>query len=163
MGLGLSSLMILTTISNCFESDQKADWRSAALEILAHSQARNPSPPTVIVFSADPSRNLKVETAQYGMGRDWSVLPFDEAKSILNAEPSPTRPEIWFGIGYSLFVFPPTRLVQLALPGVFFHFRAGPNAPYWATHQASPNEACLYIGTIPRTSTSVSASAKGCT
>ncbi len=47
------------------------------------------------------------------------------------------------------YPFPPGHWAQLALPGLFLGFKAGFRDPYWIRQGTTPDEASLYVGTVP--------------
>jgi len=49
----------------------------------------------------------------------------------------------------SFYSFPPSHLVELAVPGLFRAVPGGPEARYWFEQQTTGFEASLYVGTIP--------------
>jgi hypothetical protein len=48
----------------------------------------------------------------------------------------------------SLYSFPPTHWGQLVLPRLFMGTQEGVKSPYWGTQLTTPDEACLYVGSI---------------
>lgn len=46
------------------------------------------------------------------------------------------------------YAFPPEHWAQPALPRLFMDFQGNSVAPYWYNHATSPDEACLYVGTV---------------
>jgi hypothetical protein len=47
------------------------------------------------------------------------------------------------------YAFPTAHWAQLASPGLFLGLKAGFRDPYWSQQATSPEEATLYIGTVP--------------
>jgi len=75
----LSAQSLCTTV---FAPGLKADWRAFGRS-LATRMVRDPSAAiTVLVRSADPSRNVEVETARYYLPEDCRVRPAELALSV---------------------------------------------------------------------------------
>ncbi|MBV8488196.1 MAG: hypothetical protein JO161_07945, partial [Planctomycetaceae bacterium] len=95
IGLGLLAGSTLPT--RVYRPDLKADWKGCSATIAA-AMAVNPDTRfTVVVQSADPTRNVEVETARYYLPRQCQVVAFDEAASSeVDALP---QGEVYLAIG----------------------------------------------------------------
>ncbi len=57
----------------------KADWRAFSRSLAARTDGESPAEVTVLVASADPSRNVEVETARYYLPRGCRIIPLEQA------------------------------------------------------------------------------------
>lgn len=125
LGAGALSVSLLTTM--VYTPDLKADWRAAAREIeRAFPQGRV----IVAVASADPARNVEVETARYYLADRCEVVPAQDlegsqASSALvfatgtrGGGPVATVPD-WVAADWS----------HQRLPGLLLYSRPGPSSP----------------------------------
>lgn len=86
LGVAVASLILALPMidATVYAPDLKADWRAAAHYLgtfLPESTVK------VVVVSADPARNVEVETARYYLDDRIEVLPLDDVIIVLGPDP----------------------------------------------------------------------------
>ena len=95
IGLAITSFMAMGPM--VYAPDLKADWRDFSKEVAESVAARPGEQVLVIVASADPSRNVEVETARYYLPASCTAIASEEATSERLARIA--AGEVYFAVG----------------------------------------------------------------
>lgn len=79
LAMGLAVVSGLMLRGQAYDRESKADWRGLAARAGALAV---PKETLVIVVSADPNRNVEVETARYYLGPDCRVMSVEQAERL---------------------------------------------------------------------------------
>ena len=95
IGLAITSSMAMGPM--VYAPDLKADWRDFSKEVAESAATRPGMRILVIVASADPSRNVEVETARYYLPVSCTAIASEEATSERLARLA--AGEVYFAVG----------------------------------------------------------------
>jgi hypothetical protein len=78
LGMALALFSFQALVPLAYDPEQKADWRAFAAEIAVQRAVQPKRTTLVIVASADPNRNVEVETARYYLPAGCEVVGASE-------------------------------------------------------------------------------------
>jgi mannosyltransferase len=85
-GIAIAIVSLSTLPGMVFDKELKSDWRGASLMIAGRLAERPEKKVSVLVASADPARNVEVETARYYLPPDCTVVAWESQEARKLAE-----------------------------------------------------------------------------